>query len=212
MTNLITVTEFHNYAPEVDLGAYTDTTVSGFLAMATQQVVDFLGYDPHQTREVEKKVDGYVSTQGELIFSPPKIPIVSIETLSITKANVEVNLNINTGSNTGYDISPNNRRVIVPSTWLTMVGFPLFTSFYALKGINFYLKSTYVAGYLDSEMPETIKYATSLYVRDIISRRSNTVGAKEISQGGISIKFSERDGKSDLVRDAESVLQTYKIV
>ena len=51
---------------------------------------------------------------------------------------------------------------------------------------------------------------------DEVARNYNQVGASEIRQGGITIKYKDKsdvqDGKSDFVRDAENILVTYKRV
>lgn len=211
-TNLITVQEFTSYAPEIDLGRYTTPTVSGFIAMATRQVIDYLEYDPNYSVVVNEKVKGIIGTNGDLIFRPKKVPLVEVDALSITKGTVEASIQLTTGDAVKYDIDPNGLYARISMYELVMLGYPVFSNFYALKGTQFYLKGSYKAGYIPSEMPETIKYATSLFARDILGRSTNTTGAKSITQGGITISYSERDGKSDLVKDAERLLVTYRLI
>ena len=48
---------------------------------------------------------------------------------------------------------------------------------------------------------------------EMVSRQRNTSGADSITQGGLSVSYnSNTGGKSDLVLDAETLLQKYKLI
>lgn len=210
-SNLITIDEFKAYAPEIDVSSFSDPTLSGFISMASLQVSDYLEYTPLQETITDEVKNATITSEGDLLIFPNKLPIQSLSSLKIFKGATEVEITLLSGNGLPkYNIDFTKRNLRYPAGELTLQGVPIFTNFYALRGSQFFTKITYVGGYLNSDLPETMKLATSYYVRELLSRRMNTSGAIEISQGGIRLKFAERDGKSDLVKDAERLLAPYR--
>lgn len=210
--NLITTTEFANMAPEIDTSQYTDATLSGKVSQASRQVGDYLGYSPNAESITDELRESVIDSNGDLIVRPQKIPIITVSAIKLAKgaSDGDVDLTLTAGGNIKYNIDFAKRYIRFPYGEMSLTGTPSFTSFYDLRGKQFYTKLSYRGGYEDGNLPEVMKLATVLLTRDIIARALNTVGAKRISQGGISMEYFEGGGKSDLVIDAERMLRPYR--
>lgn len=209
--NYISVNELHTYAPEVYTsisGTYTETTLSGMIGRASAMVDSYLGY----TLPVEvltEKIEGMVDSDGNLVVYTRKRPITAVSAISIKKGNDEINLTLGDAGQQKYDIPEPKVRIVYPNAELSASSVSTIANFYELRTTSFFTETTYTAGF--ETIPDDIKEATTLFVREILSRRSNTVGASRISQGGISISYESRGGtKSDLVSDAENILSPYR--
>lgn len=210
MNNLITTTEFATYAPEVDTARYSAPTISGFIGMASQQVADYLQYDPLAADVVAEVKNGKVTSEGDLLIFPARVPVISISSLEILKGTVAVSLNLTSGDGTPrYNLDFGKRHIRYAGGELSVSGSFMITNLYNLRGQQFYTRMSYRAGFEVGELPDVIKLATSLYVRDILARSQNTSGAQRISQGGITLDFAEKKGKSELIQDAERLLASY---
>ncbi len=211
-TNIITTIEFAQYAPEIDTSRYTDTTVSGFIGMASEQVNQYLGYSPLAEDIVNERRNSKITSEGDLLVFPTKVPIITVSSLSIVKGAVTISLPLTDGNSLPrYTIDFTGRNLRLVGGYAIFTGYPMVTNFYALKGQQFYTSMDYRAGYEIGQIPSSIKLATSLFVRDIIARSYNTTGATMIRQGGITISYSDnKEGESDLVRDAKHLLNPYR--
>ena len=209
--NLITTTEFAAYAPEVDVSRYTTPTVSGFIAMASQQVTDYLHYSPLAEDITGELKQAMITTEGDLLIYPRKLPIQSVSGITIKKGTQSLELGLLNGASSRYNIDFTRRHIRYPSAEISVdSGDILITNFLSLKGQQFYVELDYRGGFEASELPEVIKLATSLFARDILARSSNTTGARKIQQGGISLEYFEKEGESDLVKDAKILLVPYR--
>ncbi len=214
--NLITVEEFQSKAPEVDTSKYTTETVSGFITRGSEQVGRYLQYDPLVENITDELKTARVDTDGDLIVFPAKIPILSISALSVKKGTVELTFTLqDSQGNDKFNIDYTQRHVRFPASEIILQGqVILITDFFSLRGTQFYSKMSYRAGYETSTLPETIKDATVLLVREVMARSLNPSGAEELRQGGVTLKYARRSsafgGKSDLVVDAEKLLRPYR--
>lgn len=209
--NYISVNDLHTYAPEVYTsisGMYSETTLSGIIGRASSMVNSYLGYTlPVET--LTEKTEGVVDTDGNLVIYPRKRPIESFSAVRIKKGNDEIVLTLESAGAQKYDIPEPRVRFVYPNAELSTTGVSTIANFYELRTTTFFAEYTYRAGF--ETIPEDIKEAATLFVREILSRRSNTVGASRISQGGLSISYESRGGnKSDLVSDAENILGPYR--
>lgn len=210
--NIITTTEFAQMAPEISTSQYTDATVSGFISMASQMVTDYLGFSPFAEDIVDEVKDGRITTEGDLLIYPNKIPVISVSAIKLAKGSSsgDVSITLTESGNAKYNIDYTKRTIRFPYSGLTLQGNLIFTNIFNLRGVQFFTKISYRGGFEVAELPQTIKLATVLFTRDILARSMNTSGAKRISQGGISLEYFEKDGKSDLTIDAERLLRPYR--
>lgn len=213
MNNIITVEEFQAYAPEINLSQYTSATVSGFISQASQQIMDFIGYSPIAADIVDEVKPGMITSEGDLLIYPNIIPIVTLNSISITKGTANIALTpTDTVGNNRYNIDFTGRNIRFGNMDLQITGNFVFRNFYSLRGLQFYTKISYRGGYEPSNLPPIFKQAAALFVRDIVSLSNNPSGASRITQGEITIQYSTRDSDSDsdLVRDAKKMLRPYR--
>lgn len=209
--NLITVAELALYAPDLDTSRYDATTISGLISGGSKMATDFLQFTPLAEDIANELKEAKITTDGDLLIFPAKIPIISISSLSISKGSTDISVTLtNSAGDPKYNIDYNRRHVRFPYGEITLSGVPIFTDFYALKSTQFYTKMSYRGGFEVSALPMPIKQAVVLYMREQITRSFNSSGATRISQGGISLEFAQKEGKSDLVRDAERLLAPYR--
>jgi len=214
--NLITVEEFKSKAPEVDTSRYTDPTVSGFITQASEEVGRYLQYDPFAENVADELKDARVTTEGDLLVYPAKIPIISVSALAIKKGTTELTITLqDSQGNDKFNLDYTKRNLRFPAGEILLQGQTiLLTDFFSYRSTQFFSKMSYRAGYEVDDLPETIKQATVLYTREELARSQNTAGAKRISQGGITLEYNQRSsrfgGKSDLIVDAEKLLRPYR--
>jgi len=208
--NFITNDEFRALAPDVDLSAYSETTISGFINSATNQAEGYLGYTlPFE--QVEETIEAYVDADSDLVIFPTKKPIQTFNSLSITKGSFTANVNLTSGTQNLYNISNAKDRVTIPGSTITLSSVNII-DFTGLRNTKFFVKINYGGGYYMYDRPQDIIEAIVLFSRDKFSRTANPYGASRMSQGSVSIDYAQRKGKSDLVTDAESILLGYKSV
>lgn len=209
-SNLITVAEIGQFAPEVDTSRFDAPALSGIIGQASKVASDYLLYSP-LAEDINNEVkQGLVTVEGDLLIFPQKIPIISVSAISIYKGSTSVALTLQSGGVNKYNIDYEARHIRYPYDEITLQGTPVFTDFYSLRGLQFYTKISYRGGWEQASLPQSIKQAVVLLVKDIISGQYNQVGASEIRQGSLSFRFVNPQGKSKLVQDAYRLLNPYR--
>lgn len=212
--NLITVTEFGQYAPEVDTSRFDAPTLSGIIGQASKDVSDYLLYTPIQEAIVNEKVNGQVSNEGDLVIRPLKLPVQSVSAIALIRGSDTLTLTLQDSGVDKYNIDATKRTVRFPGYELAFNnsgdGNFLLTDFYALRGAPFLTKISYVGGWTLSELPPSIKQAAILFMRDILATTYNIGGATKISQGSVSLEFLNRQGKTNLRLQGERLLNPYR--
>lgn len=213
--NLLTVAEIAQFAPELDTSSYDAPTISGLITQASKQVADYLEYSPLAEDIVGEIKDGRITTEGDLLIFPRKLPIISLSSLAILKGPTEVALTLeNSQSQTKYNIDYNKRTVRYPYSELAYQATPVFINFYGLRGQQFYTKMNYRGGFEVPDLPATIKQACLLFFRDLLSNQNNPAGANRLKQG--LVEFDYRSGgaytESKFVTDARRLLNPYRRV
>lgn len=210
--NIITVTDFQNYAPEVDISAYSGATISGMISQASQIASDILQYTPLAEVIIGEIGEGRITTEGDLIIFPAKVPVQSVSAIHLVKGTTDVTLTILDGEgNPRYNIDWQKRHIRYPNYEFSTQTAGLLTNLWSLRGRQFYYKLDYRGGFEVSELPASITHAVVLIVRDIISQRSNPTGADSISQGGISFSYSSGGtGDSAYMKEAKKILGDYR--
>lgn len=213
--NLITVAEFGAYAPEVDTSAYGDPTISGMISMASKQVADYIGYTPIAEFVVDEVREGHITSEGDLIVFPAKLPIQTISEISITKGTTDLPLSLTDGNgNIKYNIDYNKRKVRFPNFETAFNNVPGIINFYGLKNTQFFTKMSYLGGWNVEDLPETIKLATILYMRDVLGPASNPNNASRIKQGLVEFEYRNSaimNGEDSIfVKQANKLLGPYR--
>jgi hypothetical protein len=202
--------EFRAATPGLDLSQYTETTLSGVLLRATARAERFLEYSLPFESISSEKAEGEITSLGELIVFPRKYPVRTVSAVSIVKGSFSSALTLD-----NYDIPSRADEIVFSTADIELQNFSVI-DFDQLRNEDFYVVISYTAGYYMYDRPQDLIDAIILMARDEVARNLNPGGASEIKQGAVTIKYKDKtdiqDGKSDLVRDAEAILQTYKRV
>lgn len=211
MTNILTTAELAQYAPDLDTTGFSDTTLSGIISQATNRIAKFCnvkGFE--QATETDETDRTLISNKGELVIAVRRRPIVSVSAISIVRGGFSTNLTLTDSSgNALYQIPTPGNRLHLPNAYLYATGTYLAggsSQLYTLKGANTFYKITYIGGY--AQMPDDLKQACVLYMRDIITKQFNPTGAQSFSQGSYSVNFGAgtADGDSRLIKEAKDIL------
>lgn len=208
MPNYISTDEFAALHPEVDTSQYTLATISGMISAASKHIENFCQVDGFDlatvTNEIAKVV---ISNEGDLKLFPRRRPVQSITSVSLSRGTWNLSLTLTNNGSPIYHIETPGDAVVYPNTFLTSVGTFTMNDLRDLRRYSVYATVSYVAGF--QTIPANIKAACALFTRDFLQKRLNAAGVAQITQGGITVKYSEKDGKSDDVVDAERLLQDY---
>lgn len=212
------------YCDEVDIENFLlidiDNTFSpqleSWIAAAESIVNGYLGYTTASgiltERIVDEKTKIRVSPSGDLLIFPRKIPIQSVEGITLTKGSSYIDLTLNASDGTPkYDIPTGSASYIqYPGYELsTSGGSSIVTSFTDVRRSDGFVKLSYTAGF--DTVPYDIRQATVNLVADMVMRHSNKEGLASITQGRVSKRWESRDGKSDFYLDAMELLGSYRI-
>lgn len=209
--NLLTVTELGQYAPEVDTSRFDSPTLSGIISQASKGVADYLEFTPYAETITNEIARGLITTEGDLIIFPQKVPIQTVTAIAITKGTVTVTLNLQTAGVNRYNIDYAKRHVRYPYNEISIQGEIVFNNFLELRGTHFYTQISYRGGWEVSELPATVKQAAVLFVKDILSSQYNQMGASSLRQGAVSFTFGDsQTAESKFLKDARRLLNPYR--
>lgn len=211
--NIITVTEFGDYAPEIDTTKFDAPTVSGFVSAASRMASDYLGYSPYAEDIVNEVKNGMVDNQGDLIIFPEKKPIQSVSAIAIVKGTTEITLSLTSGANNRYNIDFTQRHIRYPYSEISVYGTNYLSDFYSLRGSQFYTKISYRGGWEVSQLPAPIKHAVVLLTKDLFYGQHNAMGVTRLSQGQVSFDFGLSSKEvSPNVKAARQLLNPYRAI
>lgn len=213
--NLITVTEFGQLSPEVNTSKYDAPTISGMISQASRQVTDYLMYSPLAEDIVNEIKQGKITTEGDLLIFPEKLPIITVSAIAFTKGTTSANLTLTDGAgNARYNIDFNKRHIRFAFSEITYNNAGIFIEPYALRYAQFYTKVSYRGGYEASQLPPTIKQAVVLFLKDLFSNQYNAMGASRIRQGSLEFSYAAGMGQaaqeSKFIKDAKRLLNPYR--
>ncbi|MDZ4209749.1 MAG: hypothetical protein U1C56_01060 [Candidatus Curtissbacteria bacterium] len=200
----------------VTIDSSFSTQIDSWISAAENYVDNFLGFttssgiwsESISNETQDARVDGDLN----LVVYPRKRPINSISALALWKGTDSFSLTLtDSDSNTKYILPTPGNCIVYPNFELTISSTSYsIASFSAIKFSRWYTKMSYIAGY--TTIPKDIALATTYLAADTFMRHANKEGLTAITQGRISKRWAERkDGKSDLVLDAENMLNRYKI-
>ena len=201
---LITPDELTNFAPELDLSQYGTTTISGMIARASERVREYCQVDGFQERAVSTERNRVqINGSGELIISFERRPVSqgAVTALHLKTVDIDNTLALTSGSSDIYYIPEGGGYMVYPSNFLIAHGAGLIS----LRNANLFYEVSYTGGY--AAIPETIKEAVTLFVREAVGRKSNPAGVQSFSQGS----YSENRGASGLsayIAEAKELLDS----
>lgn len=209
MSSILSKADLQAYAPELDLSAYSDATISGMLSSATKRASSYCQVDGFDyTSVVDETDNATITNDGNLEISVRRRPIYSISSVALVQGNSSTNLLLSdTVGNTLYQIPYPKNKVVFPSSYFVATG-TFSANLLSLRGTGMYHKISYTGGYQNP--PEDLKYASLLYFRDSYQKQFNARGLSSFSQGSYSESYGGQTGskgRSGLVQEAESVLR-----
>lgn len=208
----ISVTEFQTYNPELDFTGYQASTLSGMITRASERADGFMEHSLGlESFTLEERV-AIVSEEGNLKVFPRKTPVQSVSDLRLKLGTSEITLSLTDGDgNARYEIPSEQDYILYPYQELSVTGTVQIRNLYDIRRMEVFTRVSYVAGY--ETIPEDVKDAVNLLTKDIFIRQANPMNLKSGNQGAINMQFKDKtDGKSDLVLEAEGILQKYKRV
>jgi hypothetical protein len=203
--NYISVDEFKDWNPETDFSDYSVVTLSGMIARASDWVDNYLGYSL-MIEDIENELtEATVTTDGDLIIFPRKIPIVAVYKIGLKLGQYDTDLILEDESGTYYDIPEPRHHIVYPFQQLQLTGKVALKDLLQVRTRLYFTQISYRAGY--ETIPDAIKDAVNLVAKDIFMRQANPMGLGSVSQGGISMSY--RSGESDLIKRAKELLEPY---
>lgn len=193
--NLITVSGFKARNPEIDTSSWADTTVSGFISTATRAIQNFCQVDAFLTTTVSGEQSKTIITpMGDLLVWTRVRPIVSVTAIRLVKGGFSTTLTLSGSNGQLYYQKPYPYNSInYPSSYLAGTGTLMIggsTQLVTLRSANTYTEIDYKGGF--TTVPEDLQDACDLWVRDIMMRRLNPMGAMEVRQGSVSFSRALR--------------------
>lgn len=178
--------------------------IEDWIAAAEKQVNRYLGYTTTSGILAEQITNEITRTSidasGDLVVFPRKTPIISISSMGLVRGTSEQSLSLTDDSG--------NPKYTLPTIG-SYVSFPSAEIGYSIRGMNSFLKMSYIAGF--TEVPPDIRLATVNLVAETIMRHSNKEGLEFLAQGRISKRWATRqEGQSDFVKDAYELLKGYR--
>lgn len=212
MTLILTQADVAALAPELDLSAYSSTTISGMLNAAQQQAANFCnvaGFD--SATEVDETDRAYISNRGDLTISTRRRPIQSVASITLEKGGFSTDLVLTQSGTPLYQIPTPKNKLVFPNSYFYMTGTYLAggaSQLLSLRGAEVFYKMTYTAGY--TTIPDDLKYAVLLFFRNSLQKQYNTRGVTSFTQGSYSETREQPSAKgiSPLVQEARMLLQT----
>lgn len=216
MENLITNQDIANYAPEIDLSAYSATTISGMIAQASANVRNYCSVDGFFQSAVTSEQDrAHISSNGDLSISFRRRPVNlgDVSRIALVTVGVNQSLTLNTNFGNGpamytYFINNPGTYLTYPSNYLISFGRGML----ALRGANLFYQIDYTGGYVQSPMagyqtlPDDLKEATVLFFRDILAKRFNQFGMDTVKTGNVMFQTRRVNGLTMFVDQARDIL------
>jgi hypothetical protein len=201
----LSVDEFKDWNPETDFSDYAVTTLSGMITRASAWVDDYLGYSLKVEDIEDELAEATVTTDGDLMIFPRKIPIISVSKIGLKLGQYDTSLEIEDENGTYYDIPEPRHYILYPFQQLQLTGKVALKNLLQVRTRLYFTQISYRAGY--ETIPDVIKDVVNLVAKDIFMRQVNPMGLGNVSQGGISMSY--QTGESDLVKRAKELLEPY---
>lgn len=208
---LITEQELRDMLPEVDLGQYNTTTISGMIRQASDSIRNFCNVEGFLRANVTAEV-GRIHTDpaGEVHFSVrrPKIRQGDLTSLVYKSIGQRQTMVLQQSGSDVYYVDASGYFVTYPNFYRVNFGIGLLS----IPTYQMFYEINYVGGYADSveELPYDLKEACILYMRDILGRRGNPAGVLSFRQGSYSETRGPSSGNTD--NDTMYVAQANKLL
>lgn len=199
--NLITVSGFQSRNPDVDTSVWDSPTISGFISRATKAMQNYCNVDGFLTTNVvAERAKTVISVEGDLIIYPRIRPLNSVSAVRLVKGGFSTSLTLSGQGQQYFQVPYPYTSISYPSSYLAGVGTLSIggsQQLVTLRSANTYCEIDYSGGF--ATVPEDLADACDLWVRDLLVRRLNTMGAQLIRQGSVTIQHSLRNDSVDSI-------------
>lgn len=213
-TNLITVSELQQFAPELGsyLANYSVATISGMISQATQAVIGICNVKGFDRQVVTDENDAQISNEGDLIITVQQYPLFSpndVIGVNLVKGGFTAALTLSDElGNMLFQVPDGGWRFEFPNSYFYLTGTYLAggsSQLLTLKGAHVKYQMTYTGGFIT--IPQNLKMACVLMFRDILKQNINPFGATSYHQGQTGETYRvDATGKSALYKQAEQLL------
>ena len=208
LTNILTKEDLQNYAPDLDLTKYGDTTISGMIASATKQLASFCNVKGFDYRLETDKAKTKISNSGDLMVWVSRPPVSEVLSMNVFRGGFSADLTIDDGNGNSYlTIEDPGYRITLPGYYMTMTGTYLAgggAQLVSLRGSGLWTNVQYYGGY--QEIPADLKQAVVLQMRDTISEVPQA-GVDRFDQGTYSeTRSASKGGQSKIAQQAADIL------
>ncbi|MDL2342303.1 MAG: hypothetical protein QFB87_04480 [Patescibacteria group bacterium] len=214
--NLITVSGFKSRNPEIDVSAWNDTTISGFISTASRSMQNYCEVDSFLTQTVSgEQQRAVINNIGDLVFYPRVRPIKqgAVTGMRLVKGGFSTSLILASGGLYYYNCPYPYTSLVYAGGYLAATGTLLLggtRSLMSIKGSGVMLEVDYSGGFITT--PEDLQDACDLWVRDIVTRRLNPLGAQEVKQGSFSYSRMTRSSNPKANQIESIYIQQAKIL
>ena len=202
----------------LDIDSSFSAQLEDWVAAAEEHVNKYIGYTTAsgvlKEAITNENAAGRVDTDGSLVIFPRKIPIVSLEGITLLRGTTTIDLELENGDgDKRYNLPPASDYILFPGDELSISGSSTLTSFYSLRSTKFFSRIDYTAGF--DPIPADIRMATVNLTSDMVMRHANKEGLESITQGRVSKRWRQRYfndfGESDFILDADKLLDHYRL-
>lgn len=208
---LITNAELAAFLPEFDTSAYSATTISGMIQMASDAVRNFCGVDGFLRSTVTGEQGRInINPDGELNISVrrPKLRQGELISMDYKSIGQRQSMILQQDSEDLYYVDASGFFFTYPDSYRVNFGSGLL----GMPTSQLMYEISYVGGYADSieTLPYDLKQACILFMRDTLGQASNPAGALSFRQGSYS---ETRGGNSgDTSNDSMYVAQAKRML
>lgn len=209
-TSLLTVSDLQALAPELSqyLANYSATTLSGMLLQATRGVLNICHTKGFDRRQMVDEGDAQISSEGDLIITIQQYPLTGpadVIGCNLIKGGFSAALTLQDQMGNYLFQTPDpGWRFEFPNSYFYLTGTYLAggsSQLLTLKGAHVKYQITYNAGF--TTIPDDLKQATLLLLRDIVKKQVNPFGVTSFRQG----QYSETNAAISANRlEAEDIL------
>lgn len=200
----------------MDVSPWGDATISGFITTATAAMQSFCQVDGFLNTTVSgERVKTIITPAGDLIVYPHIRPIQqgSVTAIRLVKGGFSTSLTLSANGTNYYQVPYPYTFINYPSSYLAGVGTLSIggsQQLVTLKGANTYCEIDYTGGF--SSAPADLQDACDLWVRELVTRRLNPMGAQEVRQGSFGFSRQLRGAAGSDMVDSIYIQQAKQIL
>ena len=207
-----------NYLRVTISGSNLESHIDTVFIPTVEKFINNYCFQPNGFEEVtitRERVQGLVTSDGELFIRPKNKPVNTLTELQIGKGTSYTTLQLtDNNGDTRYEITESSH-IIFPNQEISLTGTFTISSFWDLRYKRFFAKVSYTTGF--ETLPADLVHAATLLLASMYRKGEPEIGNKKglrgFSQGQLQAQYIiDTSGKDELVNQALSLLNHYKNV